>query len=118
VAAFVTELANEIEGETGVRLQELAVEAHASFLDCLTAARGEGGAEPEAIPRSWTARFRGRSRLQQPGTGELLQREDLVTRVDEGIGNPIRQLLVQRGRAHAAITELALALGDLERRDT
>jgi hypothetical protein len=117
VAAFVTELANEIDGETGVRLQELAVEAHASFLDCLTAARGST-AEPEAIPRSWMARFRGRARPMEPGTGELSLREDLVTRVDEVIGNPIRQLLVQRGRAHAAITELALALGDLERRDT
>jgi hypothetical protein len=117
VAAFVTELANEIDGETGVRLQELAVEAHASFLDCLTAARGES-AEPEAIPWSWMARFRGRARPMEPGTGELSLREDLVTRVDEVIGNPIRQLLVQRGRAHAAITELALALGDLERRDT
>jgi len=54
----------------------------------------------------------------ESGTGELSLRENLVTRVDEVIGNPIRQLLVQRGRAHAAITELALALGDLERRDT
>jgi len=27
-------------------------------------------------------------------------------------------LLVQRGRAHAAVTELALALGDLERKST
>jgi hypothetical protein len=117
VAAFVTELANEIDGETGARLQGMAVEAHASFLDCLTAARG-GSAEPEATPRSWTARFRGRSRPMQPATGELAPREDLITRVDETIGNPIRELLVQRGRAHAAITELALALGDLERRET
>jgi hypothetical protein len=27
-------------------------------------------------------------------------------------------VLVQRGRAHAAVTELALALGDLERKST
>jgi len=43
-------------------------------------------------------------------------REALISRVDLEIGAPIRDLLVQRGRAHAAITDLALALGDLERR--
>jgi hypothetical protein len=45
-----------------------------------------------------------------------LDREDLIARVDLEIGGPIRDLLVHRGRAHAAITDLALALGDLERR--
>ena len=45
-----------------------------------------------------------------------MDREDLMARVDLEIGGPIRDLLVQRGRAHAAITDLALALGDLERR--
>ena len=45
-----------------------------------------------------------------------MDREDLIARVDLEVGGPIRDLLVQRGRAHAAITDLALGLGDLERR--
>jgi hypothetical protein len=37
----------------------------------------------------------------------------LTAVVDTEIGDPVRELLVQRGRAHAAITDLALALGDM-----
>jgi hypothetical protein len=38
----------------------------------------------------------------------------LAALVDTEIGDRVRELLVQRGRAHAAITDLALALGDVE----
>jgi hypothetical protein len=34
--------------------------------------------------------------------------------VDGEVGDPIRDLLVRRGRAHAAITDLALALEGLK----
>jgi hypothetical protein len=110
-------LANEVEGETGGRLQGLAVEAHVSFLECV-ADSPERRRAPEVRPRSWLARFRAQPHPLQAEAGEWPRKDDLITRVDEVIGNPIRQLLVQRGRAHAAITELALALGDLERRAT
>ena len=117
LAAFVTMLANEVEGETGGRLQGLAVEAHVSFLECVADSH-ERRRAPEVRPRSWLARFWAQPHPLQAEAGEWPRKDDLITRVDEVIGNPIRQLLVQRGRAHAAITELALALGDLERRAT
>jgi len=106
LAEYVTRLASEMGGETEQRLQELALETHAAFLRCV--------ATPDSTtesPRSWLRR---RRRHTHPG-GEM-GREALISRVDLEIGAPIRDLLVQRGRAHAAITDLALALGDLERR--
>jgi hypothetical protein len=118
LAAFIAVLADEVGGDIGGLLQNLAVEAHVSFLDCVTESR-RGVAEIGSRPRSWWARLRrdpGRSRV--PGGAEPPVEDDLLDRIDEGIGNPIRELLVRRGRAHAAITELALALDDLGRRPT
>jgi len=106
LAEYVTRLASEMGGETEQRLQELALETHAAFLRCV--ATSDSTTES---PRFWLRR---RRRHTHPG-GEM-GREDLMARVDLEIGAPIRDLLVQRGRAHAAITDLALALGDLERR--
>lgn len=117
LAAFIAVLADEVGGETGARLQDLAVEAHVSFLDCV-AASDRRAAQSEAGPRSWWARLRREPSPYVPGVARLPSRADMIDRVDEVIGNPIRGLLVQRGLAHAAITELALALGDLERRAT
>jgi hypothetical protein len=73
---------------------------------------------PPAKRRFWRSRF-----VEAPGPVEEetvpeAREEELVVRVDEVIGDPIRHLLVQRGRAHAAVTELALALGDLERKSS
>jgi hypothetical protein len=95
----------------------MAVEVHASFLACVARSAEQMGPPPPRR-RFWRSRF-----VEAPGPieGEAVpqaREEDLVARVDEVIGNPIRHVLVQRGRAHAAVTELALALGDLERKST
>ncbi|MGH8942668.1 MAG: hypothetical protein ACRDWF_07620 [Acidimicrobiia bacterium] len=106
LAEYVAHLATEMGGETEHRLQDLAIETHAAFLRCV-ASQG-----PTTEPgRSWLRR-----RRSDTHAGGHLDREDLIARVDLEIGGPIRDLLVHRGRAHAAITDLALALGDLERR--
>jgi hypothetical protein len=108
LAEYVTRLATEMGGETEHRLQDLAIDIHAAFLRC-AAIRG-----PTSESRgSWLRR---RRRDVRPA-GEI-DRDELMARVDVEIGGPIRDLLVQRGRAHAAITDLALALGDLDRRSS
>ncbi len=107
LAEYVTHLAAEMGGETENRLQDLAIETHASFLRCVATTLDP----PTESGRSWLRR-----RLSDTHRGGDKGREDLTARVDLEIGGPIRDLLVQRGRAHAAITDLALALGDLERK--
>ena len=106
LAEYVTRLATEMGGGTEHRLQDLAIETHAAFLRCV--ATEDTGSETR---RSWLRRRRIDT---HPGGG--LDRDAVMRRVDVEVGGPIRDLLVQRGRAHAAITDLALALGDLERR--
>ena len=93
LAEYVARLAIEMGGETQHRLQDLAIETHGAFLRCV-AAQGSTTAKP----RSWIRR-----RHRDAGPGEQ-NREDLVASVDLEIGGPIRELLVKRGRAHAAIT--------------
>ena len=105
LAEYVAHLATEMGGETQHRLHDLAIETHAAFLRCVAAQGSTTGK-----PRSWMRR-----RRRDTGHGEEQNRDDLIACVDVEIGGPIRELLVQRGRAHAAITDLALALGDLER---
>lgn len=105
LAEYVSHLAAEMGGETGEQLQDLAVGTHAAFLLCV-AARGPTRDEP----RSWLRRLR-KGTPRDGGQGM----DELAAVVDAEIGDPIRELLMQRGRAHAAITDLALALGDLER---
>ncbi|HEU5113796.1 MAG TPA: hypothetical protein VFU96_10795 [Acidimicrobiia bacterium] len=105
LAEYVTRLATEMGGETQHRLQDLAIETHGAFLRCVAAEGSTTGTS-----RSWLRR-----RRRDAGPAGTANREDLIARVDVEIGGPIRELLVQRGRAHAAITDLALALGDLER---
>lgn len=117
LASFLSELAVEIDGESGERLQAMAVEAHASFLDCVARSAEQMGAPPPRR-RFWRSRFiEAPGRVEEESAPEARE-EDLVARVDEVIGDPIRHVLVQRGRAHAAVTELALALGDLERKSS
>jgi hypothetical protein len=118
LAAFITVLADEVGGAIGGLLHDLAVEAHVSFLDCVAQAQ-RGVGETGSRPRSWWARLRREPCPSQvPGGVEPPGEGDLIDRIDDVIGNPIRELLVQRGRAHAAITDLALALDDLGRRAT
>jgi hypothetical protein len=118
LAAFITGLGDEVGGETGGRLHDLAVEAHVSFLECVAETQRPEG-RPESRSHPWWARLRREARSSHvPGVADSPGRDHLIDRVDVVIGNPIRELLVRRGRAHAAITELALALGDLERRAT
>lgn len=105
LAEYVAHLATEMGGETQHRLHELALETHGAFLRCVAARGSTTGKQ----------RSRMRRRRRGAGHGEGQNRDDLIASVDVEIGGPIRELLVQRGRAHAAITDLALALGDLER---
>ncbi len=115
LAAFVSRVAAELGGDTGDRLRHLAIESHAAFLRCV-AESDEGDRAQTRGPRSWLGRFRGGMRSGGDEAAMTRSSQDLIATVDEVIGNPIRQLLMQRGRAHAAITDLALAIGDLERR--
>ena len=98
LAEYITRLAAEMGGVTETRLKALAVDAHNEFLRCVE----EGAPAPQ--PRSWL-RLRGRGRR-----GRQIESDTMTTLVDSRIGDRVRELLVQRGRAHAAITDLALAL--------
>ena len=114
LASFVTVLAGELGGETGRRLQELAVEIHSAFLRCVNES-GDPVRAPGAGSHSWLARVR--STLRPPERESAPEAApDLTTMVDAEIGNPIRELLMRRAQAHAAIADLSLALGDLERK--
>lgn len=106
LAEYVAQLGSEMGGETQHRLQDLAIETHGAFLRCVGAQGSTTGK-----PRSWIRR-----RRRDVGPDEEQNRENLMASVDVEVGRPIREVLVQRGRANAAITDLALALGDLERR--
>ena len=97
LAEYISRLASEMGGETETRLLELAVEAHNGFLRCV---------ETEAHPqpsRMWL-----RPRTRKGGGG--MDTGALTLAVDTEIGDRVRELLVRRGRAHAAITDLALTL--------
>jgi hypothetical protein len=101
LAEYISRLASEMGGETEKRLLDLAVDSHNDFLRCVES----GTPAPER--RSWL-------RIRRRG-GEVtsMDPDALTAVVDTEIGDRVRQLLVQRGRAHAAITDLALALGDM-----
>ncbi len=101
LAEYVSRLAIEMGGETESRLLDLAVTTHNTFLRCVESD------VPAPQRRSWL-------RLGRRGEAEPLDVEYLTSAVDTEIGDPIRELLVQRGRAHAAITDLALALEGIE----
>lgn len=101
LAEYITQLAGEMGGETEKRLLDLAVDAHNDFLHCV-----ESGI-PAPERRSWL-RMRRRG-----GDTTPVDPDALTAVVDTAIGDKVRELLVQRGRAHAAITELALALDDM-----
>lgn len=115
LAAFIASLGQEVEGEISDRLQALAVEVHASFLACVTEA---GGREGRPGARQGRRLFRRRRSHLVGAAQEEAGVEAIVRLVDERIGGPIRELLMRRGQAHAAITELALALGEEGRRVT
>jgi GTP-binding protein EngB required for normal cell division len=101
IAEYLSRLASEMGGETENRLLELAVDSHNEFLRCV-----ESGT-PVPQGRSWTwMRRRG-------GEVSRMDHDALAAMVDTEIGDRVRALLVQRGRAHAAITDLALALHDV-----
>jgi hypothetical protein len=100
LAEYMSRLATEMGGETETQLLDLAVDAHNTFLRCVESSA------PAPKHRSWLRR-RGGGKLGQT------QADSLMATVDVELGDPIRDLLVRRGRAHAAITDLALALEGL-----
>jgi hypothetical protein len=101
LAEYISRLAAEMGGETEARLLELAVDTHNTFLHCV------GAATPAPGPKPWFRRRRG------DGAAGRVDNGSLAAAVDAEIGDPIRDLLVRRGRAHAAITDLALTLEGL-----
>jgi hypothetical protein len=103
LAEYMTQLATEMGGETETRLLGLAVDAHNTFLRCV-----ESSAPPPQR-RSWLRR-------RPNGNSGQMEDDSLPGLVDGEIGDPIRDLLVRRGRAHAAITDLSLALEGLRER--
>jgi hypothetical protein len=102
LAEYISRLASEMGGETENRLLELAVDAHNDFLLCVAS----GIPAPQS--RSWL-----RKRRRGGREVDRMDPDALTAVVDTEIGDRVRSLLVQRGRAHAAITDLALALGDM-----
>jgi hypothetical protein len=115
LATFVTGLAGEVEGEISGHLRELAVEVPSAFLGCAADADMRS-ALPGERSASWLGRLLRTQERDSSPTDESSARERLETSVNRAIGHPIRELLSRRGKAHAAISDLALAVGDLERR--
>jgi hypothetical protein len=101
LAEYISRLAGEMGGETGTQLLGMAVDAHNTFLRCVESSA------PAPRHRSWLRRRR------SGGQAEQTEANALMAAVDVELGDPIRDLLVRRGRAHAAITDLALALEGL-----
>jgi len=111
LGSLVGIIAEEAQGETGDRLRDFAEEVPSLFHRCMS----ETALHPEERgPMSLRDRLRRRSR-RLPETS--LEQERLEAEANRVIGDPIRDLLAQRGRAHAAIADLALSVGHLERRD-
>jgi len=115
LAGFVAGLADEVEGETAERLREMAAEVPTRFLECI--ADVLSSSVPSVVePSSWRDRLRKRLAATPEdvpeGHGELRSVLDLT------IGDPMRDLFAARNRSHAAILDLALAVGHLERRTT
>jgi hypothetical protein len=113
LARFVEGLADEVGGEAGDRLREFAQDVASLFLGCVVDATM---AEPETTGRSRP--WRRRDRLAATAAGATMDGAGLAAALDRVIGEPIREILAHRGRAHAAAVELALAVADLERRAT
>jgi hypothetical protein len=114
LAWFVARLAEEVDGETTDRLREVSEDVPTRFIECLAEVGTPAGSHDE---QRWFWRSRVRRRepavVDDPEAARALQ-----SALDLAIGNPIRDLLAARGRAHAAIADLALAVGHLERRST
>jgi hypothetical protein len=115
LAGFVTRLADEVGGGTGDRLHEIADEVPTRFLDRAIDATAP---VPEESQRPPTWRDVLRRRGAAPDTDASAGYERLEPEVNRVIGDPIRDLLARRGMAHAAIADLALAVGSLERKAT
>jgi GTP-binding protein EngB required for normal cell division len=111
LASFVAGMAAEVEGETAERLREIALELPARFLECATEVLTSSSAQVVEAG-SWWGRLTGQRVAYRESPG---LRDDLQSAVDRAIGDPIRDLFSLRNRANAAITDLALAAGHLER---
>jgi hypothetical protein len=103
LAEYMSRLAGEMGGETETRLLGMAVDAHNTFLRCVESSA------PAPQRKSWLRR-------QSGGKVGQTEADSLMAAVDVELGDPIRDLLVRRGRAHAAIADLALALEGLRAR--
>ncbi len=115
LAGFVAGLADEVGGATGDRLHDIADDMPSRFLEC--AADATAPAEDQGQrPSTWRDLLRKRSGT--PDADATAGYERLEPEVNRVIGDPIRDLLARRGLAHAAIADLALAVGSLERKTT
>ncbi|MGH8914680.1 MAG: GTPase [Acidimicrobiia bacterium] len=115
LSVFVARLAEEVGGETGERLSEIAVDVPARFIECVAGAATSPEGHVER-PSWWRDLLRKRRGSAEPDPDSGYERLEPV--VDQVIGDPIRDLLARRGMAHASIADLALAVGNLERRIT
>jgi GTP-binding protein EngB required for normal cell division len=113
LAGFVARLAEEVDGETTDRLHEVSEDVPSLFLACMSEVESPATAQNE---QRWF--WRARVHRQGSTAVDANAAQGLQSAVDLAVGNPIRDLLAARGRAHAAIADLALAVGDLERRST
>jgi len=113
LAGFVARLAEEVDGETTDRLHAVSEDVPSLFLACMSEVETPATAQNE---QRWF--WRARVHRQAPTALDANVAQGLQTAVDLAVGNPIRDLLAARGRAYAAIADLALAVGDLERRST
>jgi hypothetical protein len=114
LAGFTRELAGQVGGETQGRLRTLADDVPSRFISCVTDATVEPVGHPGGAAPNWWQRLRGEGATPAPGGS--LSEAALRSGMERAIGDPIRELLAERGRADAAIAELALAVGRIGRK--
>jgi hypothetical protein len=111
LASFVEALAGEVGGEAGDQLRAFAKEVASLFLGCVIDATM---AEPQGTVRSRL--WRRRDGPPARAGGAPIDGVGLAAELDRVIGGPLREILARRGKAHAAIVELSLAVADLGRK--
>jgi len=118
LAGFVSGLADLVQGATSDGIAEIAEDVPSRVLGSVAAGVTPTSAEDRSRG-PWRAIAR---RVMPAGTDpETTQTpadQRLSSSLDREIGDPIRELLAARGRAHAAIADLSLAISDLKDKAT
>ena len=115
LAGFVSGLADLFPGATSDGIAEIAEDVPSRVLGSVAAGVAPNSPKDRS-GGSWRSMAR---RLKPTATAsETSSGQSLSSALDREIGDPIRDLLAARGRAHAAITDLSLAVSDLKDKAT